>query len=148
MPPQGAVQRRFAAPAIPEMEGAGAADADLQNQPAAPADDEEARAQARMLLHVAALEDKDDLKQRIAEAKTEMRAKSPSALTLFTVAAMHADFVAHIGAARAQLHDVITQSDHSTTLQILTTTLLAHGLGSRIQLVQEGINFQHVWPRH
>ena len=41
MPPQGAVQRRFAAPAIPEMEGAGAADADLQNQPAAPADDSE-----------------------------------------------------------------------------------------------------------
>ena len=98
MPTQGAVQRRFAAPAMPEMEGAGAADADLQNQPAAPADDEEARAQARMVLHVAALEDKDDLKQRIAEAKTEMRAKSPSALTLFTVAAMHADFVAHIGA--------------------------------------------------
>ena len=106
MPPQGAVQRRFAAPAIPEMEGAGAADADLQNQPAAPADDEEARAQARMLLHVAALEDKEDLKQRIAEAKTEMRAKSPSALTLFTVAAMHADFVAHVGAlAPPEGHD-------------------------------------------
>ena len=63
-----------------------------KNQPAAPPDDEEARAQARMVLHSAALEDKDDLRQRIAEAKTEMRAKSPSAYTLFTMAAMHANW--------------------------------------------------------